>query len=127
MGLVDTNLLTGTNHDNSILPSVIPSLLQVHEQILPKEDPKRVPCEHRPEGLIEFLSKDSNLIKNDEGSTKGREVNKLPWVERCLVKKGETSNPMSSMKELPNKEASKEKREGPSLLVQVDAWEGKLL
>lgn len=38
-----------------------------HEQTLPKEDPRRVSYDHMLKDLTEFLSKDPNHEKSDEG------------------------------------------------------------
>ncbi|KAF3655288.1 hypothetical protein FXO38_10533 [Capsicum annuum] len=53
-------------------------------------------------------------------------MNKLPWDDGCLMEKDETSNPMALKRELPTKGRSYTEVGGPSLLVQDNAWEGKL-
>ncbi|KAF3656165.1 hypothetical protein FXO38_14293 [Capsicum annuum] len=55
------------NHDASILPSITPSFVQVHEQIISKKDARRMPYENELESLTEFLPKNSKLERcNDK-------------------------------------------------------------
>ena len=61
VGLANTNPLLPINYGASILPSTIPSLLQVHGQLFLNEDPNKVPHEQRVEGLIMELPSKSTL------------------------------------------------------------------
>ncbi|KAF3676092.1 MLO-like protein 4 [Capsicum annuum] len=61
--------------------SITPSVVEVHEQTLPKENPRRFPYDHMLEGLTGFLSKNSNFKKSNEELTQGSRIDKLSCVE----------------------------------------------
>lgn len=78
VGLVNTNHLLPTNHNNRILPSTNLSLVNILE--LPNKNPRRFLNEHMLEVLTEFFSKNSNFKKNEDLIQWGR-IDKLPCVE----------------------------------------------